>query len=379
MNPERTFLEFFAGIGLIRWALQRKGWQCVFSNDIDERKRAIYQENFGDDNFILADVNQLKAHQIPGALLATAGFPCTDLSLAGARRGLKGSESSAFWGFTKTLDHMGGRRPPLILIENVPGFLTSHSGRDFRAAVAELNRLGYRCDAFMVDASHFVPQSRVRLFIVGALSKPEVMIPLSETILYAESECRPPILTRTIDANRDLKWSLQPLPSLPVNRVTLRDVVETLPEEHPAWWSRERVDHLLTQMNPNHRARIQKRKRDPQVSVATAYRRMRNGSSTAEIRDDGIAGCLRTPRGGSSRQILIVFGGDRIRARYMTPREYARLQGVEDDFSIPGSLNQGLFGFGDAVCAPVISWINSVYLEPLIDRLRDKMTVVSAV
>ena len=74
------------------------------------------------------------------------------------------------------------------------------------------------------------------------------MIPLSDTILYAESECRPPILTKAIDANRDLKWSLQLLPSLPVTQVTLRDVLEALPDEHPAWWSRERVDHLLSQI-----------------------------------------------------------------------------------------------------------------------------------
>ena len=72
-----------------------------------------------------------------------------------------------FWEVIRILREMRGRKPPLILLENVFGFLTSHNGKDFEAALSALNDLGYSCDAFVLDAARFVPQSRVRLFVVG--------------------------------------------------------------------------------------------------------------------------------------------------------------------------------------------------------------------
>ena len=369
MIIQKTFVEFFAGIGLIRWALEREGWRCLFANDIDESKRITYAANFPAGHYVVGDVGELDVAQVPSALLATAGFPCTDLSLAGAREGLRGSESGSFWGFTQVLESMGEKRPPLVLIENVPGFLTSHKGADFRAAVQELNRLGYRCDPFLIDASRFVPQSRVRLFIVGALDRFSLMTPFSESVLFSQESHRSRALANAILRNTDLKWSIKSLPSLPAIVSSLSDVVEALPKNDPAWWSEDRVNKLLSQMNEAHLGRVESRRASTKVFHATVYRRMRNGVSTAEVRDDGVAGCLRTPRGGSSRQILVVAGCGTIRARYMTPREYARLQGVSDDYVIPGRSNQGLFGFGDAVCVPVIRWIAQNYLTPLALRL----------
>ncbi|MBZ0261838.1 MAG: DNA cytosine methyltransferase, partial [Hyphomicrobiales bacterium] len=73
-------------------------------------------------------------------------------------------------------------------------------------------------------------------------------------------------------------------------------------------------------------------------------------------------------RGGSGRQILVKAGYGRVKARLLTPRECARLMGA-DDFTINVPLNQALFGFGDAVCVPVVSWIASNYLNPLVDEI----------
>jgi DNA (cytosine-5)-methyltransferase 1 len=88
----------------------------------------------------------------------------------------------------------------------------------------------------------------------------------------------------------------------------------------------------------------------------------------AELRVDGIAGCLRTPRGGSGRQILFKAGKGEYRARLLTPREAARLMGA-DKYKISVPLNRALFGFGDAVCVPVIEWIAKYYLNPLVNEL----------
>jgi len=92
----------------------------------------------------------------------------------------------------------------------------------------------------------------------------------------------------------------------------------------------------------------------------------------AELRNDGVAGCLRTPRGGSGRQILVKAGYGKVRVRLLTPRECARLMGA-DDFVINVPLNQALFGFGDAVCVPVIAWIARNYLNPLLDEMLGKL------
>ena len=88
----------------------------------------------------------------------------------------------------------------------------------------------------------------------------------------------------------------------------------------------------------------------------------------AELRTDGIAGCLRTPRGGSGRQILFKAGKGKYFVRLLTPRECARLMGA-DDYKLSVPLNQALFGFGDAVCVPAIEWIAEYYLNPMVNEL----------
>ncbi|NWF83327.1 MAG: DNA (cytosine-5-)-methyltransferase [Bryobacteraceae bacterium] len=157
----KTFAEFFAGIGLMRMGLEKAGWQAAFANDIDEDKWRMYRDHFGETtDFVLGDVHQLDPSRVPSVALATASFPCNDLSLAGARKGLAGRQSSAFWGFIEVLHKLGARGPPLVLLDNVTGFLISHDGSDFREALTALNRLGYAVGAFIIDAVRFVPQSR---------------------------------------------------------------------------------------------------------------------------------------------------------------------------------------------------------------------------
>jgi DNA (cytosine-5)-methyltransferase 1 len=104
------------------------------------------------------------------------------------------------------------------------------------------------------------------------------------------------------------------------------------------------------------------------MHVGTIYRRKRHVQMRAEVRFDGIAGCLRTPRAGSAKQIVIVIEKGEYRIRWMSPKEYARLQGAAD-FPLVGTRNQQLFGFGDAVCVPAIAWIDKQVLTPIFNRL----------
>lgn len=359
----KTFGEFFAGIGLMRVGLERAGWRVVFANDIEEDKRQMYCDHFGDGGeFVLDDVHELNVREVPDMALATASFPCNDLSLAGARRGLAGEHSSAFWGFIEVLAQMGKRRPPMVLLENVTGFLTSHDGNDFRNALLALNRLGYAVDALIIDAARFIPQSRQRLFVIA--TKTANVSALNETPSFYQSDCRPSALADFIMWNADINWRIRQLPTLPITKAKLSDILEDLSPNSKMWWSQERCEYLLNQMSPKHRTKAEAMIHGSRITYGTVFRRVRKEGSMAELRTDGVAGCLRTPRGGSGRQILFAAGKKRFAVRLLSPRECARLMGV-NDFTIRVSLNQALFGFGDAVCVPVIEWIGRNYLNPV--------------
>ncbi len=362
MEGQLTVAEYFAGIGLMRLGLDQGGWRTVFANDIDVKKRQMYVDHFGESpEFVLGDVHELDARSIPRTLLATASFPCNDLSLAGARKGLAGQHSSAFWGFIRILEEMRSRRPPMILLENVAGFLTSNGGADFREALLALNRLGYSVDAFIIDAARFVPQSRQRLFVVGSRNEQSRV---EETPTLLQSDLRPAALADFILWHPDIRWNLRALPALPESKSRLREIVEELSPNSAAWWSETRCDYLLNQMSTKHRLLADSMITGKKTSYATVFRRVRAAGSMAELRTDGIAGCLRTPRGGSGRQILFVAGKGTFRVRLLTARECSRLMGA-GDFKLNVPLNQALFGFGDAVCVPVIRWIADHYLTPL--------------
>ncbi|MBI5093181.1 MAG: DNA mismatch endonuclease Vsr [Candidatus Hydrogenedentes bacterium] len=365
LTSDRSVAEFFAGIGLMRIGLERQGWNIVFANDIDAHKKEMYDRHFRDapEHLMLGDIHELSARRVPSVALATASFPCNDLSLAGSRGGLEGRQSSAFWGFVKVLTELGRRRPPLILIENVPGFLTSHGGKDFESACLALNQLGYAVDPFLIDAARFVPQSRSRLFLVGVLGNMD-----DAALVLEPTDTRPKSLTEFVRSHPAVQWRVRKLPSLPKSETVLEDIVETLPDDSLEWWAHDRAEHLLNQMSSRHRAVADAMIANPRRSYGTVFRRVRQGKTMAELRTDGVAGCLRTPRGGSGRQILFAAGQGRYQVRLLTPRECARLMGA-DDYVVSGRRNQALFGFGDAVCVPVIEWIAKYYLNPLITEM----------
>jgi len=368
--PVLTAAEFFAGTGLMRVALERTGWQVIFANDIDDDKVEIYRQNFGvADSLCHDDINHLHGDDIPTVTLATASFPCNDLSLAGKCVGINGSQSGTFWKFAHILEQMGPRRPPIVLVENVPGFLNSHNGRDLADALTRLNSLGYGCDLFTLNAASFVPQSRPRLFVVAVQTRQEPRTTNISVEDLCPSPLRPQRFVDFICHHSEIKWCIRPLAKPNGPTASLESVLEDLPEHHEMWWSRERADYLMAQMSERHAAIARQMIAADHYSYGTVFRRVRHGRSMAELRVDGLAGCLRTPRGGSGRQILVKLGKGCHYVRLLSPRECARLQGVSDSFKIDVPLNQALFGFGDAVCVPVIEWILQKYIGPLLHEL----------
>jgi DNA (cytosine-5)-methyltransferase 1 len=355
-------VEFFAGIGLVRLGLESRGFRVAWSNDVDPDKRDMYVGNFPDPvghHFELGDVGDVRGSDLPqGIDLAWASFPCTDLSLAGWRRGLAGKHSSTFWSFTRVLEELGDARPRVIALENVVGLATSHGGEDLAGAVSELNRLGYSVDVLTLDARRFVPQSRPRLFIVGATDAPQ-----DEP--NPNSELRPDWL-QAVFGDPMLRTHRAALPSPPPPLTAgLTSNVESLADDDPRWWDEERTAAFLGSLSALQTRRVNSLRTGRPISYRTAYRRTRHGVAVWEVRPDDISGCLRTARGGSSKQAVVKLGRGRVLVRWMTAREYARLMGAQDYVLDGIRHNQALFGFGDAVCVPVVSWLAENYLLPL--------------
>ncbi len=162
-------------------------------------------------------------------------------------------------------------------------------------------------------------------------------------------------------------WLNLDLPDPPQRDVSLEEVIDL--DDAQEWWKEAEVDRHYRMMSDDHRRQVDAYRRGLFARVGTAFRRVRRDGQRAEVRFDGLAGCLRTPRGGSGKQIVVAAGAGRLRMRWMSPREYARLQGAPD-FPLIGGRNQQLFAFGDAVCVPAVRWVDQHVLTPLYESAR---------
>lgn len=370
-----TFYEFFAGGGMARAGLGA-GWRCSFANDLSLKKAAAYRANWGGADLHVGDVHELRSGQLPGrADVAWGSFPCQDLSLAGAGAGLEGARSGAFWGFWTLIEELRaeGRAPRALVLENVCGALTTRGGRDFAAIGEALAEAGYCFGALVIDAALFLPQSRPRLFIVAFYDAAGVgAAPLGAS---PREPWHPKALVTawgrlSDDARRHWLWLDPGAPRANVAR--LDDVLEEAPSG-VRWRSAEQTEALLALMAPLHRARVRAAVSSGERRVGTVYRRMRRDASgakvqRAEVRFDGVAGCLRTPAGGSSRQTLLVIENGVVRSRLLSAREAARLMGLPEDYILPANYNDAYKLAGDGVATPVVRFLAEQVLEPALGR-----------
>lgn len=354
--------EFFAGVGLARLGLERAGFEVSWANDIEEFKHRMYAGHFQDHwghEFRLGSVSEVRGDEVPDIDLAWSSFPCTDLSLAGGRAGLNGQHSSTFFEFTRVLEEMGTRKPKVIALENVTALASSHGGEDLAAAIRELNRLGYSVDVLTLDARRFVPQSRPRLFIIGAL-----VPPLDEPV--PNSELRPDWL-QGVFGDKTLRTHRAALPAPPPPLTAgLSAYLDEFIDSDPRWWDQARTNIFINSLSDAQAKRLASLRECSNVVHRTSYRRTRSGVPVWEIRADDISGCLRTARGGSSKQAVVRAGLGKVQVRWMTATEYARLMGA-GEYNLDGVRDSHiLFGFGDAVCVDAVAWLGEHYLAPLL-------------
>jgi DNA (cytosine-5)-methyltransferase 1 len=361
---ELRFYDFFAGAGLAGLGLG-DGWTCVWANDIDPKKADVYKINFPEDHFFLGDIANFKATDLPNSTqLAWASFPCQDLSLAGWRRGLSADRSGAFWPFWRIMrdQFRSGCRPPLMVIENVAGLLY---GESFTGLCEALAALGMQFGALVIDAQYFLPQSRPRVFVVAADSRLDCSAYIAHEAVKEWTPVGLRVAYKNLPDNLKELWRWWNLPTPTLKRPPLAKLIQKNPTD-VTWHTKEETSYLLSLMSEKNRKKVRDAQRIGGGHIGFIYKRMRNGIQRAEVRFDGISGCLRTPKGGSSRQIVIIVEDGVVRSRLLSSREAARLMGVPDTFKLPAAYNQAYKAMGDAVAVPVVSWLSKHLLQPLV-------------
>lgn len=351
--------DFFAGSGLVTEALKRF-FNTVWANDIAENKANVYRANHGSWHFHLGPIQQITGRDIPHVVMSWASFPCQDLSLAGKIHGIHSERSGLVWEWLRILDESPDP-PPVLALENVLGLVSAHDGMDYVRLHQALVSRGYQVGPMLLDASRWVPQSRPRVFVVAVRN--EIAVP-ADLRLHGPGWCHNDTIrgiAQICQSNGWIWWKL-PQPRFQIQK--LSNVVE---------WdvvcdSTDKNTTRLGLIPPAHKKELYSiiRKNGGRRLVFPGYRRTRNGKQVLELRFDDIAGCLRTPEGGSSRQVLVLVDErGNIRTRLLTVRETARLMGAPDSYKVPGSYNDGYKAMGDAVVVPVVKWLGQFLLLPL--------------
>jgi DNA (cytosine-5)-methyltransferase 1 len=234
----------------------------------------------------------------------------------------------------------------------------------------------------VIDASHFVPQSRPRVFFIAV--RKDHTIPKSLVDLKPQEFWHPNALVHAygqITAHAKRKWIWWNIARPAARNSAFADVIEDEPTG-VTWHTAAQTNYLLQLMSPLNRRKVEDAIRSGRCIVGSVYRRTRTDErgvsrQRAEVRFDDVAGCLRTPAGGSSRQTILVVEGRSVRSRLLSPREAARLMGLGDDYLLPERYNDAYHVCGDGVCVPVVRHIAAHVLEPILHENRVAETIAA--
>ena len=350
------FLEFFAGSGLVSHALA-PFFNAVWANDICSKKATVFAANHSNTPFELGSITDIHGASLPPSVLSWASFPCQDLSLAGNGEGIRAKRSGLVWEWLRVMDEMP-QRPPILAAENVVGLVSTDGGKHYKELHNALVERGFRVGAMLLDAVHWLPQSRPRIFVVAV--DHSIDIPAS---LFTDK----PTWTHSTAIQKTatgLKgWLWWNLPEPEKRSSTLSDLVDFSLPCHDAATSKRN----LAMVPEGHKRQLEK----CGLHVFQGYKRIRQGNQVLELRFDDVAGCLRTPAGGSSRQYLVIKQGRTWKTRILSPKEAARLMGAPEGFQLPGTFNDGYKAMGDAVAAPVAAYLAKHLLSPLAAAYND--------
>ncbi len=317
------FIDLFAGIGGFRLALTQLGAKCVFSSEWDKYAAHTYLTNFNEEVF--GDIRKIDALDIPDHDILCAGFPCQPFSIAGVskknalgqRHGFEDEKQGNL--FFEIIRIAQCKRPKILLLENVKNLKSHDRGMTWRVIERLLHESGYEVFSEIIDAKHYVPQHRERIFIV-AFEKTQF------PGIQFEFPAPPP---------RRLYELSQLIESIVSENYTLTDKL----------WN-----YLFQR-------KIQ------QENKGNGF-----GYGLIDPNCDGYTRTLSARYYKDGSEILIAQPPKN--PRRLTPRECARLQGFPEDFKIVVSDTQAYRQFGNSVAVPVVTAIYSQLLNTLANYHR---------
>lgn len=352
-----TCLDFFAGSGLVAEGL-KDFFQTIWANDVCEKKAKVFCANHPKEIFHLGSIEKVCGKNVPPALLSWGSFPCQDLSLAGNMGGISSSRSGLVWEWLRVMDELP-RKPPVVVAENVTGLLSVAKGAHYRALHNALVERGYRVGAVVLDASSWLPQSRKRVFVIAV----DARVPVSQFETEGPAWCHPAAIVSAATGLKNWIWWKLPIPK--PRKYNLVDVVDF----RAPCDEQEKHTRLVSLIPEKHFQKMMMRCSGK--NVFPGYKRIRQGRQVLELRFDGIAGCLRTPEGGSSRQFLVIMEKHSLKTRLLTVKEAAALMGAPK-YKLPGSYNDGYKAMGDAVAVPVARYLGETLLYPLAELVEER-------
>lgn len=301
-----TFIDLFAGIGGIRKGFEAAGGKCVFTSEWDKHAQKTYAVNFTIDHPIAGDITQVHTDDIPDFDVLCAGFPCQPFSQAGYKKGFLDEKDNRGNMFFEIVRILKAKRPKAFMLENVKNLHTHDKGNTFKVIIKTLTEeLGYRIWYKVIDAQHFLPQHRERIFIVGF--------------------------------RKDVPFSWDDLNLPPKGLSRMGDVLQPDNEVDDKYILSDRLWEYLQGHAAKHKA-------------------LGNGFGFGLVTPDDISRTLsaRYYKDGSE---ILVSRGEVKNPRRLTPRECARLMGHGDNFNIPVSDTQAYKQLGNSVAVPVVEAI----------------------
>jgi DNA (cytosine-5)-methyltransferase 1 len=335
-----SFIDLFAGIGGIRAAFERIGGHCVFTSEWDSYAQKTYAHNYPDGHAIAGDITQVNALEVPDHDVLLAGFPCQPFSIAGvSKKNALGkahgfaceTQGTLFFDVARIIET---KQPRAFLLENVKNLISHDKGRTFAVIRRTLTEeLGYHIHYRVIDGAHFTPQHRERILIVG----------------FRES----------------VAFDFDALPLPPKNERKLVEVLHRTDGSEPElpWDEGRFFDRAASRVNPKYTLTdnlwlyLQ--------NYAAKHRAKGNGFGFGLVTPDSVTRTLsaRYYKDGSE---ILVYQGEGINPRRLTPRECARLMGFPDTFRIPVSDTRAYKQFGNSVVVDVMAHVARL-MQPMLE------------
>lgn len=376
-EPTRSFGSLFAGIGGLDLGLERAGWVCQWQAETDDYATKVLERHWPDVTRF-GDVRECGNDNLEPVDLVCGGFPCTDVSVAGRRAGLAGEQSGLWWEFHRIIAELA---PRWLVIENVPGLLSSGSRRDMGTIIGALGKLGYMGAYRVLDAQYFgVAQRRRRVFIIGHLGDGRA----AEVLFERASRAWNPAPSREKKQETAATLTRGSARGRGVNPPGRRREDDVNLVARPLAFSKT-TDHYDTSqqtyvaygVSENQRAEVRLTPYSRQITTGggkpgqgypcVAFANVSDGSSVRSAIN--LAPPL-TNRHGDPGSVASLLG-----VRRLTPMECERLQGFPDDWTAGQSDSARYRQLGNAVCVPVAEWIGRRILAAEGQRRRGRKII----